>query len=100
MKTAQIRQFLGSLSDLDYRFLRIQCSMANDARNLIKEFNLDKDELCSLIRIEPDQYDSYLTGGFDYDIEKMALMQAAFINLAAVRYKKELDGKITDIKTE
>jgi len=37
MEAQQIRKFLANLSDLDYRYLRIQCSMANDARTLVHD---------------------------------------------------------------
>ena len=40
MKAIEVRKFLTSLDDLDFRYLRIQLSMANDARNMISEFNL------------------------------------------------------------
>lgn len=100
METEKIMSFLGTLSDLDYRFLRIQCSMADDASRLIHEFHLSKERFCDLMKINPLQYDLYLNGGFRYSTNSMARMQAAFINLNKERYEKEVVATTTDIITK
>lgn len=97
MEAKEIRKFLGSLNDLDFRYLRIQISMANDARTLVKDFNLSREQFCELIQISPKEYDKYMTGGFNYDIRKMALIQAAFCKLQMERTKEEAEKKFTDI---
>lgn len=97
MEAKEIRKFLGSLNDLDFRYLRIQISMANDARTLVKDFNLSREQFCELIQISQKEYDKYMTGGFNYDIRKMALIQAAFCKLQMERTKEEAEKKFTDI---
>jgi hypothetical protein len=93
----KIREFLSSISDLEFRYLRVQISMANDARYLIKEFNLGKEMFCRLMQIKESEYDQYLTGGFDYDLMKMALMNAAYCELSSEKAESECKGKFTDI---
>lgn len=100
MKALLIRRFLSQLSDLDYRYLTIQLSMAKDARTIIQEFNLSKEEFCKLLEISPREYNKYINGGFNYDIRKMALMQAAYVNLKAEKAAKEAKKKLTGIKSE
>jgi transcriptional regulator with XRE-family HTH domain len=97
MEAKEIRKFLGDLNDLDFRYLRIQISMANDARTLVRDFNLSKEQFCELIQISPKEYNKYMTGGFNYDIRKMALIQAAFCKLQMERTKEEAENKFTDI---
>lgn len=97
MEAKEIRKFLGDLNDLDFRYLRIQISMANDARTLVKDFNLTKEQFCELMQISPKEYNKYMTGGFNYDIRKMALIQAAFCKLQMERTKEEAEKKFTDI---
>jgi hypothetical protein len=94
-----IRKFLGKLTDLEFRYMRIQISMANDARNLVFKYHLTKEQFCEIMRINLKDYNKYLTGGFDYDVIKMALMQAAFYNLETERIKKETEQKVTNIIT-
>lgn len=100
MKTQEIRSFLADLADLDFRYLRIQMSLANDARTLIKDFNLGREEFCILLDIHDHEYDIYINGGFNYDIMKMARMNAAFCKLSARKAEQELKGKFTDIIVE
>lgn len=71
--------------------------MANDARTLVKDFNLSREQFCELIQILPKEYDKYMTGGFNYDIRKMALIQAAFCKLQIEKTKQEAKDKFTDI---
>lgn len=92
-----VRQFLSKLSDIDFRYLRLQIQMANDARNLIKEFNLSKEEFCKLLDISEKHYQQYLNGGFEYDIMKMALMNAAYCKLSTERAAKEVEEKFTNV---
>jgi transcriptional regulator with XRE-family HTH domain len=100
MKALLIRRFLSSLSDLDYRYLTIQLSMAKDARTIIQEFNLSKEEFCKLLEISPREYTKYINGGFNYDIRKMALMQAAYVKLKSEQAAKEAKKKLTKINTQ
>jgi hypothetical protein len=100
MESKKIRKFLSELEDIDFRYLRIQISMANDARNLIKEFNLTKEQFCKFMVIDPDnsEYQSYIQGGYDYTVMHMARLQAAYCKLSAEKITAK--GKFTDIATE
>ncbi len=100
MKTQEIRSFLADLADLDFRYLRIQISLANDARTLIKDFNLGREEFCILLDIHYHEYDIYLNGGFEYTIEHLARLNSAFCILSARKAEQELKGKFTDIIVE
>lgn len=93
----KIRTFLSKLTDVEFRYLRIQESMANDARNLIQEFNLSKEQFCDLMEIKETEYTSYLNGGFNYDIMKMALSNSAYCKLHAERANKEVQEKHVNI---
>lgn len=96
MKTKDIRLFLSHLSDLDYWYLRLQCSMANDARTLVKDFLLTKEQFCERMKIPLSEYNSYMNGGFAYTIMHMAIIKAYFMELSIEKAKLEAK-KITDI---
>lgn len=98
MDSKTIRKFLSSLEDIDFRYLRIQISMASDARNLIKEFNLTEGKFCFLMKITPNEYHSYISGGFKYTVEHMARLQAAYCKLSAEKITAK--DKFTDVISE
>lgn len=92
-----IKIFLSKLTDVEFRYLRLQESMANDARTLIKEFSLTKGDFCHLMQIEESQYQTYLNGGFPYTVMKMALLNAAYCRLSSEKNKREAEEKFTNI---
>lgn len=98
MKKDKVRTFLSSLTDLDYRYLRLQCQMANDARNLVKEFLLTKEEFCERMKLKPSEYDSYMTGEYPYTVMHMAMLQAYFMELSMEKSRLEAK-KFTDVIT-
>ena len=98
MKKDKIRSFLSNLSDLDYRYLRLQCSLANDARTLVKDFLLTREQFCERMKIQLSEYDSYMNGGFEYTIMHMAMIQAYFMELSMEKSKEEAK-KFTNIIT-
>lgn len=99
MQKDKVRSFLGSLTDLEYRYLRLQCQMANDARNLIKEFLLTKEQFCERMNLKPSEYDKYLTGGYNYTVMHMAKIQAYFMELSMEKSRIEAK-KFTDVITD
>jgi len=98
MKKDKIRSFLSNLSDLDYRYLRLQCSLANDTRTLVKDFYLTKEHFCERMKLQLSEYDSYMNGGYEYTILHMAMIQAYFMELSMEKSKLEAK-KFTDIIT-
>ena len=99
MEAKKIREFLGNLTDHEYRFIRIQISLANDARKIISDFNVSKERFCELIELDLSDYDAYVKGGFEYTVDKMALLNAAFCTLKAEQAEKEASKKFTQVKT-
>ena len=98
MRKDKVRTFLSRLNDLDYRYLRLQCQMANDARNLVKDFLLTKEQFCERMKLELSEYDSYMTGGYQYTVMHMAMIQAYFMELSMERSRLEAK-KFTDVIT-
>lgn len=97
MKTKEIRAFLNTLNSAELRYLKIQMSMAEDARHLIADHSLSKEEFCELLKIKETEYESYLAGGFLYDIEKMSLMHTAYIKLRMAKIAKEAKKDLTSL---
>jgi DNA-dependent RNA polymerase auxiliary subunit epsilon len=94
---SQVRKFLSGLTDLDFHYLGIQIAMAKDARRLIETFNLSKLEFIKHVDIRLADYDRYLSGGYNYDIEKMARMQDAWVKLRTKQAELEAEKVLTDV---
>ncbi len=97
MNSKGTRAFLSGLSDEDFRYLEIQMSLAKDSRNMINQFNLTKERFCELVKIDLSKYQDFLNGGFDYDVEKMALLHCAWVKLRTEEAKIEADKHLTGI---
>lgn len=101
MEAKTIRNFLSRLSDHEFRYLRLQISFANDARELVRNFNLTQERFCELMNIDITEYDKYMRGGYNYTVDKMAYLQAAYCTLKAEQNAKQAEAeakaKFTDI---
>lgn len=97
MKSKEVRQFLSGLSNADFRYLEIQMSLAKDSRGLIDKFKISQERFCELMEIDLSQYQDFLNGAFDYDIQKMALLHCAWVTLRSEQAKKEADETLTGI---
>jgi hypothetical protein len=93
----QVRKFLSGLTDLDFHYLGIQIAMAKDARQLISTFNVSKEAFCKQMDIRPADYNRYLSGGFNYDIEKMARMQDFWVKERTKQAELEAEKVLTDV---
>lgn len=89
MKPEKIRKFLGELNDLDFRFLRLQCQVANDARTLVFKFSISREEFCVELGISQEDYDAYMTGGYNYTLMDTAKLQALYVRHETKRAAEE-----------
>ena len=99
MEKDKVRMFLNSLNDLDYRYLRLQCQMANDARHIVNEFLITKEQFCERMKLDVSEYDSYMNGGYEYTVMHMAMIQAYYIELSMEKSKLEANERFTGVKT-
>jgi hypothetical protein len=93
----QVRKFLSGLTDLDFHYLGIQIAMAKDARRLVETFIVSKADFCKEMDIRPSDYNRYLSGGFNYDIEKMARMQDFWVKERTKQAEVEAEKVLTDV---
>jgi hypothetical protein len=91
MKSNEVRQFLAKLDDIDFRYLRIQINVANDARNIVHEFKLTKERFCELMDIKPSVYKKYMQGGFNYSLIDFAKLNQVRYKLSTEQIAKEIE---------
>lgn len=97
MEAKELRSFLKNLSNEDFRYLEIQMSLAKDARKMITTFNLSKERFCELVKISEKEHQSFINGGFNYDVRKMAIMHNVWAELRTNEAKKEADTILTGL---
>ena len=95
MKAEKVRKFLAGLTDLEYRYLRLQCQVANDARTIVHKHNISREEFCIEMKISQEEYDAYMTGGFNYTLMDMARLQALYIRYETKRVAEEAKKTVT-----
>lgn len=83
LNSKRIRSFLSQLNEAEFHYLGMQISLANDAQRIVKKFNLGKEEFCQKVCIKVKDYDSYLSGSYDYSVKDMAYMQSAYVQLSS-----------------
>ncbi len=96
----KVRDFLTELDDVGFRYMKIQVSMGTDARNMMEEFNLSKEQFCELAKIDISDFQSYINGGYDYTVLNMAIMHTVWIDLRKQQAEKEVAEKLTNVATE
>ena len=97
MRTKEIGIFLASLDQAERNYLAQSQNISASIRNLIRETGATKEEVCSRFGITPKKYEAFVNGNFNYDIRKMAILNAWWIEVetdklpsqAPVTVKKE-----------
>lgn len=89
LNATKVRQFLSSLNETERRYLELQSQMSRQARELIKEFRIDKERFCELMSIKPSQYKTYLNGSYNYSVKSMAYFNAMYNKLYQERAAEE-----------
>lgn len=85
----KISKFLSDLSDIEFRYLRLCTQMANDARQVVLDHNLSKEQFCNEMCIDLADYNKYMRGGYEYSLKTMASLQALYVRLKTEEAAKE-----------
>jgi len=79
IKSVQIGEFLKSLSDAEYEYLKISMNVRDGINSVIKKHNLSKEEVCKKFDIKEDGYENFIKGNYLYAISHMATINHLFI---------------------
>jgi hypothetical protein len=87
--TKKVRMFLKNLTPIEFRYMELTVQLVSSMQNLIKRFNLDKDEFCKLFSIKPYQYNDYTKGNWNYAIDDMATLNYVYQKLEKQRIDED-----------
>jgi hypothetical protein len=93
--TEKIGLFLKSMNGAEYIYLQHCMEMRNGISSLIKRHNLSKEDVCERFKIEPEIYDDYVKGNYNYSIMDMARLNAAFMALEVKKLEENVPVKVS-----
>lgn len=94
--TKKIGIFLKSIDGAEYIYMQHCIDMRNGINNLIKRYDLTKEDVCRRFRIKPTKYNDYLKGNYNYSLKDMACVNAAFMELESEKLKDSVPFQVTN----
>lgn len=95
---SKIRQFLNKLTDLEFRYLRMQIDTASQIRQIVMDHNITREKFIELAELDIFWINEYFNGNYHYDIHYLAKVQAGYCKLKAIEAEKEAN-KLTHVVT-
>ena len=92
--TEKIGSFLKSLDGAEYTYLQHCMEMRSGISSLIKRHNLSKEDVCERFKIEPEIYEDYVKGNYNYSIMDMARLNAVFMALEVKKLEENVPVKV------
>lgn len=92
--TEKIGAFLKSMDGAEYTYLQHCMEMRSGISSLIKRHNLSKEDVCERFKIEPEIYDDYIKGNYNYSIMDMARLNATFMALEVKKLEDNVPVKV------
>lgn len=93
--TEKIGAFLKSMDGAEYTYLQHCMEMRSGICSLIKRHNLSKEDVCERFKIEPEIYDDYIKGNYNYSIMDMARLNATFMALEVKKLEDNVPVKVS-----
>ena len=90
----KITAFLRTLNEVEILYLHHCLNYAKQIRMLIKYNNLSKEQLCELLHIKESQYNDYVKGARNFDLNDFANLNLAFIKLESEKLKEDVPVQI------
>lgn len=72
IRNVQIGEFLKSLNEAEYQFLKLTIDVVNGIKSLIGDYGMTKEEICKSFNIKDDGYENFIKGNYAYAISHMA----------------------------
>lgn len=93
LDTKKIRLFLKSMEGAELIYLRYTMTIRQNLESLISEHLLTKDKICERFKIKPSQYNNFVKGDYNYTLEHLAMINAAFVELESEKIKENVPFK-------
>lgn len=74
--TQEVNDFINSLDDAQRGYITHCLKLSSVASDLINKFKIDKEVFCDKMGIVITQYDAFVQGGYNYDLEAISKMES------------------------
>lgn len=80
---------LTKMDEVEYNHLRLNMQVAEICRAIMKEFNWEKEAMCTALDISAKRWPAYINGAYPYDFMDLAKLQAlqARLRTATLKFK-------------
>ena len=99
IKSVQIGEFLKSLNDSEYQFLKTTMNVRDGINGLILN-GLTKEDICYHFLIKEDGYDNFISGNYAYTISHMAAINSLFMKIETERLAKKVPFRVSNEKPQ
>jgi hypothetical protein len=72
IKSVQIGEFLKSLNEGEYQFLKLTMNVLEGIKSLIEEHGISKEEILKEFELKEDGYENFIKGNYAYSISHLA----------------------------
>ena len=79
IKSVQIGEFLKSLTDADYQFLKLTINVRDGIQSLINNYCMTKEDICYNFIIKEEDYEKFISGNYAYSISDIAAINSLFL---------------------
>jgi predicted transcriptional regulator len=94
INTKQIGKFLANLNGAEYMYLKHCIDIRDNINRLIEKFSLSPDQTCDIFNITPAKLQDYISGNYNYSLEGMAHLNAAFMKLESEALENKVPVKV------
>lgn len=96
IKSVQIGEFLKSLNEAEYQFLKLTMNVVEGIKSLREDYLLSKDEICASFDIKEDAYENFIKGNYAYSISHMATINHLLFKFRMEKIKDNPPFKVAE----
>ena len=74
INTKKIHQFLKTINEVEYNYLKYAIDISYSIRGLIRSFNLTKEFVCNNFQIPIRKYNDFINGSYEYSMNDMSTL--------------------------
>ena len=91
-----VRKFISELTPSEFRYAELTMQFVNAYNDIIKRHQLSKEDFCKLFNVKPKNYNNFIKGNYNYNVNDMAILNSVHAKLEAEMAMKSEIVKIAE----
>jgi hypothetical protein len=100
IKSVQIGEFLKSLSDEEFNFLKLTMNVREGIEGLMTKYGMTKEDICQNFLIKEEGYENFVKGNYAYTISHMATINSLFMKFEQEKLAKRVPFQVPNENPE